>query len=235
MRWAYTQPVVEKDNRQSNFDLTTGQQILAAGRQPREPRALQVLQEGLRAAARLRLAAGEHWVVRGGYGISQYMEGTGANLRLPLNPPFFFESAVQYDVTTGAGHAGDRLRRPEAARPAVGPGARVGSEPAAAVHPAVERLRRVPADAVHVRQHRLRRAQREAPGDAGRRQPAAARRGRSVAPGRRRSSAVRCSRRRRSSPTSRRPRRAAAATTTRCRSACASATSTASSTSRRTR
>jgi hypothetical protein len=42
-------------------------------------------------------------VVRGGYGISQYMEGTGANLRLPLNPPFFFESAVPYDITTGAG------------------------------------------------------------------------------------------------------------------------------------
>ena len=31
------------------------------------------------------------------------MEGTGANLRLPLNPPFFFESAVNYDVTTGPG------------------------------------------------------------------------------------------------------------------------------------
>ena len=41
--------------------------------------------------------------MRGGYGITQYMEGTGANLRLPLNPPFFFESAVQYDATTGAG------------------------------------------------------------------------------------------------------------------------------------
>ena len=31
------------------------------------------------------------------------MEGTGANLRLPLNPPFFFESAVTYDATTGGG------------------------------------------------------------------------------------------------------------------------------------
>ena len=40
---------------------------------------------------------------RGGYGISQYMEGTGANLRLPLNPPVFFESAVNYDATTGPG------------------------------------------------------------------------------------------------------------------------------------
>ena len=44
-------------------------------------------------------------MVRGGYGISQFMEGTGANLRLPLNPPFFFESAVTYDMTTGAGNA----------------------------------------------------------------------------------------------------------------------------------
>src|SRR5690606_22508302 len=46
---------------------------------------------------------GDRWVVRGGYGITQYMEGTGANLRLPLNPPFFFESQVQYDQTSGAG------------------------------------------------------------------------------------------------------------------------------------
>jgi hypothetical protein len=42
-------------------------------------------------------------VYRGGYGITQYMEGTGANLRLPLNPPFFFESQVAYDQTSGAG------------------------------------------------------------------------------------------------------------------------------------
>src|SRR6184192_1810302 len=49
------------------------------------------------------LRQGERWVFRGRYGISQYMEGTGANLRLPLNPPFFFESAVAYDPTTGGG------------------------------------------------------------------------------------------------------------------------------------
>jgi hypothetical protein len=38
-------------------------------------------------------------VVRGGYGITSYMEGTGANLRLPLNPPYFFESDVTYSTT----------------------------------------------------------------------------------------------------------------------------------------
>ena len=42
-------------------------------------------------------------MLRGGYGISQYMEGTGSNLRLPLNPPFFFESNVVYDKSTGPG------------------------------------------------------------------------------------------------------------------------------------
>jgi hypothetical protein len=31
------------------------------------------------------------------------MEGTGANLRLTMNPPFFFESEVRYDETTGPG------------------------------------------------------------------------------------------------------------------------------------
>src|SRR4029079_5594 len=30
MRWAYTQTVGEKDNRQANFDLTTGKEIVAA-------------------------------------------------------------------------------------------------------------------------------------------------------------------------------------------------------------
>ena len=181
MRWAYTQPVVEKDNRQANFDLKTGRQI-AAQDGSRESRALyKAYKKGLRAAAR-RSPGGrdDRWVVRGGYGISQYMEGTGANLRLPLNPPFFFESAVSYDATTGAGTLATGFADVEAARSAVGPGAGVGSEPASAVHAAVERLRRAPADPVDVRERRLRRPQREASGDAGRGQPAAARRRRSV-------------------------------------------------------
>ncbi len=103
MRWAYTQPVVEKDNRQGNFDLKTGQEILAADGS-RESRALYTAyKKGFEPRLGFAWRPTDAWVVRGGYGISQYMEGTGANLRLPLNPPFFFESAVQYDATTGAG------------------------------------------------------------------------------------------------------------------------------------
>ena len=103
MRWAYTQPVVEKDNRQSNFDLTTGRQIFAEDGD-RESRALyKGYTKGFEPRLGFAWRPGDRWVVRGGYGISQYMEGTGANLRLPLNPPSFFESFVQYDATTGAG------------------------------------------------------------------------------------------------------------------------------------
>ena len=32
------------------------------------------------------------------------MEGTGSNLRLPLNPPFFAEADVNYDLDDRAGH-----------------------------------------------------------------------------------------------------------------------------------
>jgi hypothetical protein len=103
LRWAYTQPVVEKDNRQGNFDLKTGQEILAK-EGSRDSRALyKSYKKGFEPRIGAAWRPAEKWVVRGGYGISQYMEGTGANLRLPLNPPFFFESAAQYDSTTGAG------------------------------------------------------------------------------------------------------------------------------------
>ena len=103
LRWAYTQPVVEEANRQANFSLTTGQEIIAADGS-RESRALyQPYYKGFEPRLGLAWRPDERWVVRGGYGISQYMEGTGANLRLPLNPPFFFESAVTYDATTGGG------------------------------------------------------------------------------------------------------------------------------------
>ena len=103
MRWAYTQPVVEADNRQANFSLTTGQEIIAA-EGDRASRALyQPYYKGFEPRLGLSWRATDALVLRGGYGISQYMEGTGANLRLPLNPPFFFESAVTYDATTGGG------------------------------------------------------------------------------------------------------------------------------------
>jgi hypothetical protein len=43
------------------------------------------------------------FVIRGGYAYMSYMEGTGANLRITLNPPYFVETNVTYNPTTGAG------------------------------------------------------------------------------------------------------------------------------------
>ncbi|HET7219031.1 MAG TPA: TonB-dependent receptor, partial [Vicinamibacterales bacterium] len=105
LRWAYTTPLVEKDNRQSNFDLQTGRQIFAEDGSIESRALYKPYYKGFEPRIGGAWRPGDRWVFRGAYGISQFMEGTGANLRLPLNPPFFFESAVTYDATTGAGSA----------------------------------------------------------------------------------------------------------------------------------
>jgi hypothetical protein len=103
LRWAYTSPLVEKDNRQTNFDLLTGRQIFAQDGGIEDRALYKPYYKGYEPRLGVSLTASDRLVFRGGYGISQFMEGTGANLRLPLNPPFFFESAVTYDRTTGPG------------------------------------------------------------------------------------------------------------------------------------
>ena len=105
LRWAYTSPLVEKDNRQSNFDLATGVQILATDGSIEDRALYKPYYKGWEPRIGAAYRFGEKWVFRGGYGISQFMEGTGSNLRLPMNPPFFFESNLTYDATTGPGSA----------------------------------------------------------------------------------------------------------------------------------
>jgi hypothetical protein len=106
LRWAYTSPLVEKDNRQSNFDLVTGVQTFARDGSLEERALYSPYYNGWEPRLGAAWSVTDRLVVRGAYGITQFMEGTGANLRLPLNPPLFFESAVNYDTTTGAGTIG---------------------------------------------------------------------------------------------------------------------------------
>ncbi len=103
LRWAYTSPLVEKDNRQSTFDLVSGRQIFAQDGSLEDRALYKPYYKGYEPRVGAAYTATDRLVFRGGYGISQFMEGTGANLRLPLNPPLFFESAVNYDDTTGPG------------------------------------------------------------------------------------------------------------------------------------
>ncbi len=104
MTWEYTSPWVEKDNRQSNIDLTTGQLVLAG--QNGASRALfDPYYGGFEPRVGFAWTPRPEWVVRGAFGIVQYMEGTGKNLRLTQNPPFNFEGRRVFDATTGAGTA----------------------------------------------------------------------------------------------------------------------------------
>ncbi|PYQ12860.1 MAG: hypothetical protein DMF80_18220 [Acidobacteria bacterium] len=102
LTWEFTSPWVEKDNRQSNIDLTTGKLILAG--QNGNSRALyDAFYGGFEPRVGFAWTPSDKWVLRGGFGIVQYMEGTGKNLRLTQNPPFNFEGRRVFDATTGPG------------------------------------------------------------------------------------------------------------------------------------
>ncbi len=110
LRYEYDQPIYEVNNKQANVDLATGQVYLAgqagAGAVFGDSRALYhpvytqfVPRVGFSWQPQQRI------VFRGGYGITNYFEGTGANLRLNFNPPFqtSFEATALTPTATSPG------------------------------------------------------------------------------------------------------------------------------------
>ena len=102
LRWELHTPWVEVKNRQANFDLVTGQEYIAGqGSCPyNNCQALYNQYNGLtNFQPRIGFAytpGGGKFVIRGAYTESTYLEGTGTNLRLPINPPFTGEHELDY-------------------------------------------------------------------------------------------------------------------------------------------
>lgn len=102
LRWEYMQPIYEVADRMANVNTQTGE-ILYAGKNG----ASRALYNGYWKQFMPRVGFAYtpdmlhgKFVVRAGYAYTSFMEGTGGNLRLPLNPPFFVESNLTYDART---------------------------------------------------------------------------------------------------------------------------------------
>ena len=223
LSWEYTSPLVEKDDRQINIDLTTGQ-ILQAGKNGASRALYDAYYGGFEPRVGFAWTPSEKWVVRGAFGIVQYMEGTGKNLRLPANPPYFTEGQRSFDATTGAGTAA--IGFADVVQVGGGPSTlyrdlRPG--PAAPVHEAVEPLRGAEADRLALGPGRVRRQPLEPHGRALRLQPAQPRERRSFDLGAAPAAAAALPAQPRTSAPPAAPTRSASAPTTPCRSACVSA------------
>jgi len=99
MRWEYVQPLYEVADRQANINVATGE-VLLAGKNGNSRALYNSYYKQFEPRIGFAYNPTSKLVFRMGYAMSSFMEGTGANLRLPLNPPFFVETNVNYDPRT---------------------------------------------------------------------------------------------------------------------------------------
>jgi hypothetical protein len=98
LRWEYHTPWVEVENRQVNFGLFTGQ-IEQAGQNNNSRGLYAPYKKDFQPRVGFAWTpsqTGKKLVFRGAYTISSFMEGTGTNLRLTMNPPINSEFEAVY-------------------------------------------------------------------------------------------------------------------------------------------
>ena len=105
LRWEYFQPLFEVADRQVNINTFTGQLLY-----PGKNGVSRATYNGYPKQFQPRIGIAytpeflkRKFVLRAGYAYQSFLEGTGANLRTTLNPPYFVESNVAYDKTSGPG------------------------------------------------------------------------------------------------------------------------------------
>jgi hypothetical protein len=98
LRWEYMQPIYEVADRQVNVNTYTGELIYPGGEYGRAGYNGYPYQFMPRIG--LAWQMNSRMVFRAGYAYQSFMEGTGANLRTTLNPPFFVETDFSYDPRT---------------------------------------------------------------------------------------------------------------------------------------
>lgn len=101
LRYEVNTPWIEVENRQTNFGVFSGTQYFAG--QPCPYSNCRALYNQYNGIANYQPRIGVAWtpggkstVIRAGFTTSSYLEGTGTNARLPLNPPFATEHDIRY-------------------------------------------------------------------------------------------------------------------------------------------
>jgi hypothetical protein len=108
IRYEYDQPMYEVNNKQANINMATGQ-LVYAGVNGTSRATVNPYYASFMPRIGFAYSVTPRMVVRGGYGIQNYMEGTGANRRITINPPFQTPYFAQGSVPS-ASNAGQFFR-----------------------------------------------------------------------------------------------------------------------------
>ena len=104
MRWNFDQPIYEVNNKMANLNLQTAA-IEYAGVDGNSRALYDAHYNQWQPRVGFAYQPTTRLVFRGGYGITSYLEGSGANLRLTQNPPFHTDFEQQGQNPTGTSAA----------------------------------------------------------------------------------------------------------------------------------